>query len=329
MSRKRTHIVFKAVLALASWLLTFSSYAQKVDVSATLDTNAILIGEHVKLHLEVKYRGDQGKDIKIKWPDFSDTLRGSIEIIEKTKVEKINDKNDPLLFTQQQTLTITSYEEGYYPITPIAFMIDGDTGNIRETETLLLEVQTVQVDTSKAIREIKGPLDEPFSWREAIPYVLWGLAILAAVIVIVWLIKRLARKKPAIEQKPKVVIPPHVKALQALNEVRKQNLWQEGKVKQYHSAISDILRSYIEERFKVNALEQTTEEIFTSLRTVVIDQESKAKLKQVLTLADLVKFAKEQPLPQENEMSLANAFAFVEGTARQAPADQGNNEKIV
>ena len=310
-------------------LLIPTAHAQEVDVSATLDTHAVRIGEQVKLHLTVKYRGDQGQDINVKWPEFRDTLSGSVEIIDKTKVEKIIDKNDPLSFTQRQTLTITSYEEGFYPIQPISFMVNGDTGNIRETEALLLEVQSVPVDTTQGIKAIKGPMEEPFDWREAIPYVLWGLAILALVGAIVWLIIKLTRKKPVtVEKKPKVVIPPHIKALQALNELRGQNLWQEGKVKQYHSAISEILRTYIEERYKLNALEQTTEEILTSLRTVVIDSESKAKLKQILTLADLVKFAKEQPLAQENEMSLANAFSFVEGTARpEPPADQTNIEK--
>lgn len=326
MRKRIRHIVFKAVLILGSWLLALSfSFAQKVDVTATLDTNLIRIGEQVKLHLVVKYRGDQGQDIKITWPELRDTLSEKVEIIDKTKVEKLNDQNDPLSFTQQQTITLTSFEEGFYPIQPVVFMINGDTGNIRETEALLLEVKTVEVDTSQAIKDIKGPLNEPFDWREAIPYVLWGLAILAAVALIVWAIIKFTKKKPiTTEKKPKIIIPPHIKALEALNQLKAQQLWQEGKVKQYHSAISEILRTYIEERYKVNALEQTTEEILTALRSVVIDNESKARLKQVLTLADLVKFAKEQPLPQENEMSLSNAFSFVEGTARpEPPAGEG------
>lgn len=326
MQKRIRHISFRIVLAFGCWLMALSfALAQEVDVSATLDTTVIRIGEQTKLHLTVQYRGDQGQDIKIYWPDLKDTLQDKIEIINKTKVEKINDKNDPLLFTQQQTLTITSFEEGFYPVKPIAFMINGDTGNIRETEAFLLEVKTIEVDTSQAIKDIKGPLSEPFDWREAIPYVLWGLAILAVIAAIVWAIIKLTRKKTAtIEKKPKILIPPHIKALEALTQLKAQHLWQKGKVKQYHSAISDILRTYIEERFKVNALEQTTEEILTSLRSVVIDNESKAKLKQVLMLADLVKFAKEQPLPQENEMSLSNAFSFVEGTARpEPPAEEG------
>jgi hypothetical protein len=85
----------------------------------------------------------------------------------------------------------------------------------------------------------------------------------------------------------------------------------------YHSRLTDILREYIENRFKIQAMEQTTDEILFGFRNAAVDEESKHKLKQVLSLADLVKFAKEQPLPNENESSLSNVYDFIHGTKRE------------
>jgi hypothetical protein len=320
------HIASRLILAFAALFLALPVMSQKVEVSAKIDTNAIRIGDQVTLRLVAKYRGDQG-ELDIKWPKFKDTITGHIEIVEQGKVEKsIPDKSDPLSFVQQQTYIITSFDSGYQVIPPFRFIINNDTANVKETEPLLLEVQTVAVDTTVAIKDIKGIMSEPFDWHELIPYVMWGLAILAVIAVIVYITIRLIKKKPVVPEKPKVIVPPHVTALQALEKLRSEKLWQEGKIKQYHSALSDILRAYIEERFRVNALEQTTDEILIALRNVVVDEESKAKLKQVLRLADLVKFAKEQPLPNENELSMANAFDFVNGTKREEPKPGTGNE---
>lgn len=289
------------------FIFTTPALSQNTRATATLDTTAIRIGEQVKLQLSVTHKGKN-----IQWPAFGDTIVTGIEIIDRDQPARTTTEAGSV--TDRQTLIITSFDSGFRVIPPILFIIDGDTA---ETEPLLLEVNTVQADTTQDIKDITGIMDEPFTWQEAMPYVYWGLGILAAGTLLIFLIKKLTKKKPVTEQKPKIVIPPHITALQSLEKLRAQKLWQEGKVKQYHSALTDIVRLYIEERFKVNALEQTTDEILASFRNVVIDQGSKAKLKQLLTLADLVKFAKEEPLPQDNELSMANAFDFVNGTKRE------------
>ena len=81
--------------------------------------------------------------------------------------------------------------------------------------------------------------------------------------------------------------------------------------------ISDALREYIEGRYNVAAMELTSDEIFKIMNSQVIDTISKEKLKQVLTLADYVKFAKVIPIEVENEMSLSSAFDFVNGSKRE------------
>lgn len=319
----------KILLFATAYMLLFSlsAFAQ-IKVEATLDSNTILIGQQTKLHLKFTYNANQG-DVNVLWPSVNDTIIKQIEVISKTKIDTtIPDKqNNPYLLEQSQTLTITSFDSGYYAIPPFKFYINGDTSKPYETEALLLEVYSVAVDTTIAIRDIKPPIEEPFDFRELLPYVYWGLGIAAVLTVLIYLLVKYLEKrkvKPAIKETPKQ--PAHIIALEALEKLKNEKLWQEGKIKQYYSSLSEILRNYIELRFKIHALEQTTDEILLQFRTIVIDNESKNKLKQLLLLADLVKFAKEQPIANENEMAITLALDFVNGTKRKEIAEINKEE---
>jgi hypothetical protein len=118
-------------------------------------------------------------------------------------------------------------------------------------------------------------------------------------------------------------------ALQKLTELRNRKLWQQEQTKQYHTELTDIIRDYLENRYVIKAHEQTSDEIFASLRYMDITEENRNALRQVLILADLVKFAKEKPLPQDNEQSMDNAVAFVNRTqqAIQLPIEKQEDNK--
>src|SRR4029079_4465763 len=112
---------------------------------------------------------------------------------------------------------------------------------------------------------------------------------------------------------------PHAIAINKLQQLRDKKLWQQGGVKEYHSELSDILREYLEKSYVIKTHERTTDEIFAALKYMDIANDYRTKLTQVLILADLVKFAKEKPLPVDNELSMENALTFVLKT-QQAPA---------
>ena len=138
---------------------------------------------------------------------------------------------------------------------------------------------------------------------------------IALVILITVYITRRKQRQVIEPYVPK--IPAHITALAALEKIRQEQIWKEGREKEYYSAISDTVRLYIEERYNVFALESTTDEIMTAFRSQVIDPESKGKLQQLLQLSDLVKFAKLAPIESENIFTLQNAFDFVNGTKRE------------
>jgi hypothetical protein len=114
---------------------------------------------------------------------------------------------------------------------------------------------------------------------------------------------------------PVVVGPVHERFLKQLDELEGRRLWQQGEHKTFHSRVTDIMRGYLEERFKVPALERTTDDLLLELRTSPIPPELQQQLVNMLRLADLVKFAKAVPSPTENERMLAGAREFIKATS--------------
>ena len=325
-SKGSFHLTFELfVFFIFFSLLPSALIAQNVIASASLDTNAILIGQQAKLKLKIEYKTGQG-DLKIDFPKIADTLIKEIEVVGKSKVEKyIPDSSDMSLLAQELTLTITSFDSGYYAIPPFVFIINGDSGKGFQTEPLLFSVNTVAVDTTQNIKDIKPPIEVPFSWKEYLPYVYWALGSLAVIGAIILLVIYLVKNKKPVPV-PEIIapkIPPHVTAIERLEKLRDEKLWLQGKLKQYYSELSDIIRQYIEHRFYIHAMEKVSDEIMYSFRTADASEEMKMKLRQVLLLSDLVKFAKEQPLPNENDLSWNNAYEFVSGTKQEEKTETG------
>ncbi len=290
-----------------------------IEVHAVIDSSSIRIGAQTKLDIYLNYDASLNKKTDITWPIIEDTLKKGIEVISVSPIDTtIPNKNKPNIIQQHIQLTITSFDSGSYYIAPFKFIINKDTSNQLYTEPLHLIVKTIATDTSiTKIKDIKPPYDEPFDWRWYLPYAYWGLAILAAIIILLIFIKKLKNKKTetVIVEKPK--IPAHISALETLEKIKTEAIWKENKVKEYYSSIADTIRLYIEERFNINALELTSDEIIKIFKSQVIDTESKTKLTQILTLSDFVKFAKQIPIETEHTITLNNAFDFVRGTMRE------------
>ena len=319
----------KYILILFSLLTSLVVNAQTpTEVHAVLDSNSIRIGAQTKLDLYLSYDASTQKNMDVLWPLIEDTIKKGLEVVNVTQIDTtIPNKNKPNIIQQHIQLTVTSFDTGVYYIAPFKFILNKDTANPLLTEPLYLKVNTVATDTSLAkIKDIKPPYDEPFDWKWYLPEIYIGLAILAAIILLIILIKKLNKKKPEeiIVEKPK--IPAHVTALETLEKIKEDAIWKDNKTKEYYSSIADTVRLYIEERFNINALELTSDEIIKIFKSQVVDSESKSKLNQILTLSDFVKFAKQIPIEAEHTLTLNNAFDFVKGTMREEEVKPINNE---
>ncbi|MFT3885842.1 MAG: hypothetical protein QM724_10545 [Flavobacteriales bacterium] len=302
---------------LTGLLLAAASFAQPARPLARIDSSAVLIGQQAHVWLSVTYRVDKGGG-NIVWPSIPDTLTSHIEVVRDSGVDTVMpDKNDPYLLKQARTLTITSWDSGYWAIPPFKFVINGDSV---ETEPLLFSVNAMHVDTLEAFRDIKDIYEVSYTWKDwLMDHWKWlaaglGAAILVAAVVIV-LMRR--KRRPQGTQAPaEPELPLDVRTLNALETVKGRNLWQQGQVKQYHSEVTDILRGYIEQRFGVPALERTTDELVSTLKGTALEAGERERLANLLRLADLVKFAKYTALPAENEQLIEGAMAFVRNTHR-------------
>jgi Predicted membrane protein len=288
-------------------LLCSGISAQQLKVTAKFDSTSILIGDQVKLHLELELPSTA----KVQMPQFRDTLASHVEIVKA--LAPTQSQKDGKLFIKQELL-VTSFDSGYHKISPIAIpYVMGAVKDTLRTASLFLSVNTLPVDTTKSIKDIKAPMSAPFSILDYWLYIagFFGLVIL---VFAIWLIVKLFRHEP-IFGPPRVILPPHAIALQELDKLRAEKLWQNDKTKLYYTRLTEIIRTYIEKRFEIKALEMTSDEIVVALRGVNYEEQSSIDLLQkMFSTADLVKFAKGIPLPNENEVNLLNAYQFVNNT---------------
>ncbi len=326
--QKKSHITF--FIFLLFFLLFKLSIGQKINISAALDSTKIRIGEQVKLDLYVSYSAKQN-NLKIQWPNIADTITDKIEVISVSVIDTTSpDKSNPDIIQQHQQITISAYDSGYFAIPGFKFFINNDSSNAFYSQSLFLEVHTVPTDSSiTKTKDIKPPFAEAFNWKWYSKYFYWGFTLLVIIILIILITIYFTKKNKIVvlkSEKPK--IPAHIIALQSLEKIKNEQIWKEEKTKEYYSSISDTIRLYIEERFKVNALESTTAEIMKAFRSQVVDKESKDKLQQLLMLSDLVKFAKQFPIISEHTFTLQNAFDFVNETKREEKTIIKNDQQI-
>jgi hypothetical protein len=281
--------------------------AQNIHVEAKLQQYTIRIGDQTKLFLSVQQPAKE----HVNFPKLTDTITAKVQVVSIGKPDTTFDKNDRNLLTVIQSYVITSFDAGTYTIPSFAF---GTTGGILKTNELTLQVETVKVDTTKAIYDIKQPLAVSYTFFDWLSdnwiWVISAVIVILLVAGLIYYLRNRPKSEPVIKVK-KREIPAHIIALNKLKELRDKKLWQQGQVKQYHIELSDILREYLEKRYLIKTHEKTTDEIFAGLKYLDIAEENKNTLRLVLMLADLVKFAKEKPLPNENEQSMDNAISFV------------------
>ncbi len=277
-------------------LILLISTKYLLSQNITLNKDTILIGEQVILTIK-----NTAESTNI-WPSYKDTLITGIEIVDYGKIDTTNN-----IITQN--ITLTSWDTGIYYIPSIEFSENNTT------QSLSLIVKSIFLEENATYKDIKQPLDAPMNIYDILPWII----ILIIVLFIIYLSKKYLAKNNSTQKriKKEIKTPPHVKALEKLDLLEKKQLWQKGEVKEYHAQISEIIRRYIEERFKFIALELTTSEIINRLNNKVNKQEN-INIKNVLERADLAKFAKSKPTNDENIDSMSMVKDFIQITKQES-----------
>ena len=298
---------------LLSLLLLFSLTGRsQMNVHAGLDTGHIRIGEQPVLTLTLEHRSSENKT-EISFPTVGDSLGDHIEVLERSSVDTVKPAPDraPDLRRIERSFRITSFDTGYHAIPPFPFRVGDDT--VR-TDPLMLSVEGVDVGKEHAFRPIKDIERFPYTWK-AWFYDHWPwFAGLGAVLLalLLFLLYRRYRKHSEPEPEPEPERPPQELAMERLRELQDQKAWQEWEAKAFYTELSDILRHFLEDRYRIPALEETTAKILHELAFTEIDEEGKGRVRKILKEADMAKFAKQRPESRERERALEDAIAFVQ-----------------
>ena len=309
------------VLSILIIVLSFdSSNSQTISARAFSDKSEYQVGDYINYTIEISHNydlrvlkpalGELAKDI--------DVIKTNDPIVEETQgVKKIIYR---FIVSKYDSADVT------IPPIPILYQMGKDTTSLTvETNSVQFLVRTLPVNTQLEIKDVKPPIVIPMA---LLTILLIMLAILLLILLALYLYRRNQKKKrKRVERKRVYVIPPHVKALTELHALEDKKLWQQGFIKEYHSGITEIIRRYFEDRFKILALESSTTEIMDQLTRVVLPENIYRTVSDFLNNADLVKFAKYKPLPSVNEEMMKQAVDIVENTV-PVKFENSNREKV-
>jgi hypothetical protein len=279
-----------------------------VQVSTTVDRKEITIGDRLKYTVTVE------RDPKAKVDPFP--LGGNLGTFEVKDFKPLPEKKVKGRVVQTTEFVVTTFTTGNYVIPPIAVSYTDTTGKkqVLYSDSIKITVKSVgrKASDTDDIRDIKPPLDVG---SETLPFVIGGVLflLLAAAGYLWWRNKRkvaISGPLPAADTRPVWEI-----AKEKLLTLKNRDLLQENRTKEYHFQLSEIVRWYLERRFGILALEQTTEEIRMALKKIDFPRRLFSTTNGLLDFCDLVKFAKYQPPFNEIEANWQMAFQLVEETS--------------
>ena len=287
-------------------------------VSAAIDSTTLFIGDQTDLHLRAT--SEVGEQVQM--PVLGEHLIPGIEIVDRTIVDTTTLSDGRVQYNQY--LTLTSFEDSLFYIEPLPFVSGDDT--VWSESLMLNVVQPFEMDSADmAITDIKGIYRAPIWWWGFLRWVLLALAVAGVGVggyyLITYLQSRMGKRdEDAVAAEP--LRPAEEVALEKLDAIREQKIWQTGQIKEYHTQLTDVVREYIARRFEVSSAEQTSDETLRAMRQLLSDKKDLyEQLRKMLTLADLVKFAKWTATPDENELSLRSAYTFVKETTIKSLED--------
>jgi len=321
MRRARVVLVASVLLAVVpGGVVPRPVMAQDARLRSDVDTTLVTVGDRIRLTVSIEHSAGA----RLQWPDSLD-----LSPFEVLAAEALTPSGEGNRVRSGAVLTLAAFELGELeiPSFEVTVLGPGEQTETLSTDRFGVEVVTVGADESGDIRDIRGPLALSVS---VIQVSLLLLALVVALAVALWLLRRWRRRgaKPvSIPDLPPR--PAHEMALEALARVEASPLLERGQVKEYHIEVSEILRTYVERRFSVPALEMTTREVSEGLQRAGVDADLQVGLRRFLDRCDLVKFAKVRPDAEGSRSVLALGRELVERSAvdqDQAKAPQEVDE---
>lgn len=299
-------------------------------VTARIEPDSIGIGQRFDYIIEVE------KDLVqvVRFPEFEPAQDGDIELVASLPVDTLERSGRQLKLRKRYRLA--AFQEGRFNLgtAQVLYADKNIVDTLHAQDSLRLEVGTFRIDsTSQSIYDLKAQKTLPFRFREISGYLCWGIVALVVLLIgVCGLLRYLKARGRHLGDLFRAAppLPPHVAAIQALEELHNQKLWQNNRHKQYYSGITDILRTYIAARWQIGAMEMTSDEIIAAVRNLELPDKARMDLSALLRDADLVKFAKARPEAEQNEADYLKAYYFVEETkpVTEQPAESAEEDSV-
>lgn len=259
-----------------------------IKVRAEINKAFLTIGDPVTYTVTVEHSPEIKILSRIPAPDS--------DVLEIKKVEDISQKAGKKMVTGRR-FQLTTYKLGEFVLDPvdIKYQKEGQPEKTIQTNKIYLKVKSIaEGETKEDIRDVKPvvPLTRHYGWI----MLLAGLAAAAGVIFLIVQKLRQKQTSPGNRESP---LTAEEEALKDLRGLFDSDLLKRGFVKLYYLKLSEILRVYLERRYKVLAVESTTFEIMRAMKSLRLPKELSEKIEYVLASSDLAKFAKWVPAPAE------------------------------
>ena len=293
-------------------LATCTSMSQAAKITAHIDSVTILMGHKTTIHLEIVETVNANGTLMLK-PESN--IIPEIEVSDIVTLDTTDLGNS--LRQIRKDIIIQSFDSGGYIIPPIKYLLGQDT---IKSEELALKVMPVDVSQLKTINPDADVENFETKWYDFLPDFIidyWGWLILLLLLIAAGIYCYILYKKksiPNIFKREEKKLSPYEVAIQGLSMLKEKNLCATGQEKEYYTTLTDILRIYLQDRFAINALEMTTSQITRALNQNPETRSHNDMIRQILEVADFVKFAKVRPMPEDNVRSFNSALQFVEDT---------------
>ena len=297
-------------------LLSFTGFCQPVLL---VDKTAVRIGDQVKATIRMDMSG--GKE----WVNIKDVWPDSLTGIDVVSGPVVNSQN---LLSNEAVWMVAIFDTGWVKLPPLPVVIN-TRGQMDTffTNDVPIQVLTVEPD-STGLADLKEIYFEPFSpgyYKKYIPHILIFLLLVGGLIY--WL--RQGKSKQALPEVIQIPLLPHEWALKALDELALKKLWQRGEVKEHYSELTDILREYLERRYAIHAKEQTSDEILVQLHHLQLKPELLADTEELISIADLIKFAKADPGMNIHTAAIERVRSFILETLPQVQSEVEESQKEI
>ena len=273
------------------WLLTFLTpfviwSQQSVELRVAVDTTAVKIGEQLNYTIQVK----ADSTAQVSFPE--QPIFAPFELLDESPIDTLRAQSH-FLYTKKYALI--QFDTGNYFLPQQQVLVDGFS---KIADLISIRVDPIVVDTTKQkLYDIKPLTKVKKNYDALIAQILWGLALGLILIGVLYTYLFQKRKKELRARE----LPPFERAIEELRALESEILSEQEEFKRYYSRLTDVVRRYLEEEAKIDALESTSEELLVKLElrkdsgSLDLDPKTLKSLREVLKNADLVKFAKSLP----------------------------------